>query len=169
MFKRTPLLFVNSIKVLHDTTLEGIQRELGDDRMDIGTYETPLFGFDTIAIGNFFNKTTRNILIISHPKHLNDYFKIGLVVFEERSSATLNIYLLGASYYFSLEECINYLSNRYNRKRDGLVLPLPASLYTAIREVHWTPLPRNKRDEIEWYMVMFCIIEDVLRHKYISK
>lgn len=169
MLKRKSLSVVNSIKIIHDTSLEGIQRELCKYNVDIETYEPPLISLDKISIGHFFNKSIEDLLVINHPKHQNDYFKIGMAIFREKSCATLNIYLFGTSRSFSPEECINYLGSRYNRNNENLVLPVNPHPWLMHVHVHWRPLPLNKRDEIEWYLFMFTIIEDTLLNKYISK
>ncbi len=96
-----------------NVTIDGIRNALVNESQSSGLLVST--EIDQVKSGGMFNKSVEDCLVLSHPQHQKDYFKIVVLYNKQGNVGYVRFYTLGESVQFKK----NYIAETCKADREG--------------------------------------------------
>jgi len=142
------------------TTLNILQKDIEQKAEE---YEIPVaFYNDKVKYGGLIGGGNDDCLVVHHPNHKDDYFKIAVRIKYQGTYAFVTVEDFGRSKLLGYEMNKSAMKETWNDKSTG-DMAMAGAIFKTVRSKIMTTGKRNDlEDEKQWYAIISDIFDEIL-------
>ena len=142
------------------TTLPIIGQEIYEAAVHYGI---PIaFYYDIVRYGGLFDSGTDDCLVVYHPYHYNDYFKVAIRIKYQGTYAFVSVEDFGRSTLLGYERNKQAIKRTWADKSSGDLAMVGAIFTTVSSNIMATGKRNDLEEERQWYTIISDIIDEVI-------